>query len=65
MSRNDTPYYVTINQDGDTLEVFDTQDRHQVRPTEDYHQILFIDPRQDFPLIARYSSLYDLFNTPS
>lgn len=57
-------YYATINKDGDTIEVFDTQDRYQVKPREDYHQIICIDPRKEHPIISRYSSIYDLLDIP-
>lgn len=60
-----TPYYATINQDGDTIEVFENDNRHEVKPQQDYHQIIRLDPsRPGNPITHRYTSLYDLLNIP-
>lgn len=39
----ETFYYETINKQGDTIETFLTDDPIQVRPQEDYNQIVKID----------------------
>ena len=57
-------YYATINIEGDTIETFQTNDPYQVRPREDYHQIIKCDPWADHYITNRYNSIYELLNIP-
>lgn len=58
-------HYATINEQGNIIETFLTDDPDKVQPREDYHQIIRIDPSQPSnPITHRYNSLYDLLNIP-
>lgn len=57
-------HYSTIDANGNTIETFHTTDPEQVKPLEDFHQIIRIEPKKWYRLITRYDSLYDLLAVP-